>query len=447
MIKIKQGVNLPIAGEPEQVVYDAPTPQHVAILGPDYQGMKPTMLVQVGDQVKKGQPLFEDKKNPGVLFTAPGGGKVSAINRGEKRVLLSVVIDLDAVEQAVQFARPSDLAKAEPAEIAQVLVASGLWTAFRTRPFSKTPHVGSSPAAIFVNAMDTNPLAADPGIVIAGQEAQFKTGLLALQRLTPGKTYLCHGEGGFFPTANLPGITLAKFGGKHPAGLSGTHIHHLEPVGPHKTVWTVNYQDVIAIGKFFQTGELDCSRVISLAGPQVKNPRLLRTRLGARVSALVQGELKEGENRIVSGSVFYGHVTAGDLDFLGRFSSQISVLQEGRDRKFMAFQRPGFEKYSVLNVFASAPYAPFLVKKFTTNQEGSHRAMVPSGNYELVLPFDTEPVYLLRAMIMKDTDLAQGLGALELDEEDLALCTFVDTGKHDFGPLLRETLNIIEKEG
>ena len=449
MIKIKKGLDLPIAGEPLQQISEGANVSQVAVLGPDYNGMKPSMLVQVGDEVKKGQPLFTDKKTPGVLFTAPGAGKISAVNRGHKRALQSVVIDLAASEEEITFkaydAKGIDGLKAE--EIREQLIQSGQWTCLRTRPYSKSPAIDATPAAIFVNAMDSNPLAALPGHYLNEQDASFQTGLQILKKLTEGNTYLCYGTGGWTPDPKIKGITVQKFSGKHPAGLSGTHIHFLDPVNHDKSVWSVNYQDVIAIGKLFETGKIFTDRVISIAGPQVENPRLIRTRIGAKISELTKGELKEGENRAVSGSVFWGHTAADALDYLGRYSLQISVLLEGRQRDLMSFQMPGFTKFSIKKAYASAPYANLIKKNFTTNCEGSKRAIVATGMYEQVMPLDIEPSYLLRSLVMNDTDMSQKLGCLELDEEDLALCTFVDTGKHDFGPILRENLTIIEKEG
>ncbi|MDX2470085.1 MAG: Na(+)-translocating NADH-quinone reductase subunit A [SAR324 cluster bacterium] len=449
MIKIRKGLDLPIAGDPTQKISEGPKVTQVALIGPDYNGMKPTMAVEVGATVKKGQQLFEDKKNPGVIYTSPAGGVVSAINRGEKRVLLSVVIDVAESEEEVSFASydAKKIGSLTHTEVRDNLVASGLWTTIRTRPYSKSPQVDSTPEAIFVNAMDTNPLAADPGQVLINNQAEFTAGLDALKNLSKGKTYLCYGNGSYTPTKSLEGITPQKFSGAHPAGLTGTHIHFLRPASEKKVVWSVNYQDVVAMGHLFLTGKLNTDRVISIAGPQVTNPRLISTRVGANIDQLTAGELKEGENRIISGSVLWGHIATGAMSFLGRFSLQVSALKEGRHRDFMGWQMPGFTKYSTKGVYASTPYAPFLSFNFTTSTEGSKRAMVPTGMYEDVMPLDIEPVYLLRAIITEDTDQAQALGALELDEEDLALCTFVCTGKYNYGSILRNNLTIIEKEG
>lgn len=334
MIKITKGLDLPIAGMPLQQISPAPAVKRVALLGEEYVGMRPAMAVKEGDRVKKGQILFEDKKIPGVCFTAPASGIVSAIHRGERRVLQSVVIDIEG-NDAVAFTRYAADALAElPRDtVQQQLLASGQWTALRTRPFSKTPLPGSTPAAIFVNAMDTNPLAAEPQPIILAERAAFDAGLTVLTRLTDGKVHVCQPSGGKLGGHPLGQVCFNQFSGPHPAGLPGTHIHFLEPVSLNKQVWHLNYQDAIAIGKLFLDGELYCERIIALGGPQVTSPRLVKTTLGASLEDLLAGELQEGENRVISGSVLSGARAHGPHAFLGRFHLQVSVVKEGREKE------------------------------------------------------------------------------------------------------------------
>ncbi|WP_303787071.1 Na(+)-translocating NADH-quinone reductase subunit A [Azovibrio restrictus] len=445
MIRIKRGLDLPITGAPEQRIEPARPVRSVAVIGFDYHGMKPTMAVQVGDRVRLGQVLFSDKKTPGVHFTAPGAGVVSAIHRGAQRVLQSVVIDLDG-DEAESFAAYSDheLPDLAPDKVRQNLQQSGLWTALRTRPFSKVPAVDSTPSSIFVTAIDTHPLAADPGLVIAEHRADFRRGVQVLTRLA--RVFLCAGEHGEIPGADLPGVHCARFAGPHPAGLPGTHIHFLDPVDAHKTVWHIGYQDVIAVGKLFSTGQLWTERVVALGGPVVDRPRLLRTRLGASLDDLVQGEIKFGDVRVISGSVFGGRTASGPFAWLGRYHQQVSCLREGKEREFLHYLRAGVDKHSVMNLYLSK-LMPGKCFDFTTSTNGSPRAMVPIGNYEEVMPLDILPTQLLRYLIVGDTEMAQKLGCLELDEEDLALCTYVCAGKYEYGPILRDNLTRIEKEG
>ena len=444
MIKIKQGLDLPITGTPEQSISQGNAVTEVAVVGPDYVGMKPTMVVKEGDRVKKGQVLFTDKKTAGVQYTAPASGVVKAINRGDRRVFLSVVVAVEGNEEITFQSYAADKLNEVSREAVQKnLVDSGLWTALRTRPFSKAPALDTVPASIFVTAMDTNPLAADPQLVIAEQADAFKAGVQILKRLTDGQIFVCKAPGANIPTAGIE--KTEEFSGPHPAGLAGTHIHKLDAASVTKTVWSIGYQDVIAIGQLFTIGSLNSERVISLAGPQVTKPRLVRTLMGANLTELTSGELAEGENRMVSGSVFGGRTAVAGLGFLGRFHNQVSVLEEGRDRPLLHYLRPGFERFSVMPIYISR----FLNKafNFTTSTNGSERAMVPIGTYERVMPLDILPTQLLRALIVEDMEVAVNLGALELDEEDLALCTYTCPGKYEYGPILRTNLTRIEQEG
>lgn len=447
MINIKKGLDLPIEGAPSQVIHDGSAVKRVAVLGEEFIGMRPTMHVRVDDQVKKGQVLFVDKKNPGVKYTAPASGVVKEVNRGAKRVLQSVVIEVNGSEQET-FASFSagELASLDRAKVQEVLVESGQWPALRTRPFSKVPALDSTPSSIFVTAIDTNPLAADPAIVIAEQAEAFEAGLAVVSRLTNGKVFVCKAPGATVPSSSVAQVEVHEFGGKHPAGLVGTHIHHLDAVSASKQVWHLGYQDVIAFGKLFLTGEIFTDRVVALAGPTVKNPRLVKTQLGASTDDIVAGELEDGENRVISGSVLSGTTASGPHAFLGRYHTQITALLEGREKELFGWIAPGAKKFSVTRTFLSH-LAPSRLFKMTTSTGGSSRSMVPIGNYERIMPLDILPTLLLRDLIAGDLDGAISLGALELDEEDLALCTFVCPGKYEYGPILRERLTTIEKEG
>jgi len=454
MITIRRGLNLPLSGAPEPIIAAGPQVSSVGLVGLDYVGMKPTMLVSEGDRVKRGTVLFIDKKNPGVKYTAPAPGRVSAIHRGEGRILLSVVISLEDnnVEQrdeAEHFhAYPAEnLAHLDRELVVQQLNDAGLWIALRTRPFSKSPALSAEPRAIFVTAIDTQPLAADPAIIIATRREDFSNGLQVLSTLTQGKLYVCTAPASDIPVpSNNAKIVRAEFAGPHPAGLVGTHMHFLEAASATKSLWSINYQDVIAIGRLFTQGELDCERVISFAGPQVQKPQLLRTLLGVHLTDLTSHRLKQGDNRVISGSVFGGRKASGAFAYLGRYHNQVSVLAEGHDRPFLHYVRPGFDLFSVMRIYISKLIKP-PVFNFTTTTHGSERAMVPVGTYEKIMPLDILPTQLLRALIVGDTETAQQLGCLELDEEDLALCTFVCPSKYEYGPILRDVLTRIEQEG
>ncbi len=446
MITIKKGMDLPISGTPAQVISDGPTIKTVALLGEEYVGMRPTMHARVDDEVKKGQVLFVDKKNPGVQYTSPASGKVIEVNRGAKRVLQSVVIEVSGDDQVTFESFTIDqLAKLDRKVIVSQLVESGMWTALRTRPFSKVPLIESNTQAIFVTAMDTSPLSADAEVIINEQPEAFKAGLDILSVLTEGKVYVCKGNQ-TLPNSSQSNVEEHEFSGVHPAGLVGTHMHYLYPVSLTNVAWSLNYQDVIAFGKLFLTGEINTDRVISLAGPATKNPRLIRTQIGASLDDVTEGEVLPGEVRVISGSVLSGTQASGPHAYLGRYHMQVSVLHEGREKEFLGWAMPGKDKFSITRSFLSHLF-PSRVFNMTTTTNGSDRSMVPIGNYERVMPLDIEPTLLLRDLCAGDSDSAQRLGVLELAEEDLALCTFVCPGKYEYGELLRDCLDKIEKEG
>lgn len=447
MIKTRKGLDLPIAGSPQPVIDAGAEVRTVAVLGPDYPGMKPTMLVQEGDRVRCGQPLFTDKKNEGVQYTAPASGVVKGVNRGAKRALLSVVIEVDGDDaERFEHCAADAIGDLSRESVVQNLVASGLWTALRTRPYSKVPALDAEPHSIFVTAMSTSPLAGDARLVIEEQPDCFRAGLAVLERLTAGRVFVCHAPGWSPPLPDAGRVGAETFDGPHPAGLPGTHIHFLDPVSAHKSVWFVGHQDVIAIGHQFLTGELRRERVVALGGPGVERPRMLRTVLGANLTELTRGELTDGELRVISGSVLSGRTAEDPVDFLGRYDDQISVIPEDRERRLFGYLSPGPDRHSVLPIYLSS----WLGRKplrFTTSSNGSPRGMVPVGCYERVMPLDILPTQLLRALLVKDLDSAISLGCLELDEDDVALFTYVCPAKYEYGPVLRDVLTQIEKEG
>jgi Na+-transporting NADH:ubiquinone oxidoreductase subunit A len=446
---IKKGLNVPIIGDPEQRIHEAPPVTRVGLVGTDYRGKKrlPTMLVREGDRVKLGQPVARGKDLTDLVATAPGAGVVAKINRGERRYVQSLVIRLEGEdEESFNAYKPEELEGLNRDQVKGNLIASGLWLALRTRPYSLTANPIESPHAVFVTAIDTHPLAADPSVVIGEARDDWLNGLTLTAKLTDGKVYVCTAPGAAIPASAVSTVSVAEFGGPHPAGLVGTQIHMISPVSAQRTVWHLGYQDVIAIGRLFTSGRLPTERIVAIGGPAVRNPRLIRTRLGANTTELVESDLIGDDCRVVSGSVLSGRRAVSWAEYLGRFHNQIAVLAEGRKRVFMHWARPGLDKYSINPVYVGA-----MDKRrkfpFTTSENGSPRALVPIGSYERVMPLDILPTQLLISLVVRDTDAAQRLGCLELDEEDLALCSFVCPGKHDFGPILRENLDHILRDG
>lgn len=448
---LKKGLDLPISGPPRQKIEPGNAVRHLALVGDDYVGLRPSMAVKEGERVAAGQLLFTDKKNPGVKFTAPLAGEVVAINRGERRRFESLVIMVEGDEQISFPALSQGWDPGLPAEtVRSVLLDSGLWPALRTRPFGRVAAVDRRPSSLFVTAMDTRPLAADPAVVIAQAAADFRIGLQVLHTVVP-KIFLCAAAGIDLPGDELTGITPVRFAGPHPAGLASTHIHFLDPVAPGKQVWQIGYQDLIAIGHLFRTGRLLTTKVVALAGPGIKNPRLLKVPPGASLTELCANELTDSRAlRLLSGSVLDGRRAVGNAAYLGRYHDQVSALIESAGSSPFNWLGLGGDRFSLTPAFISA------LTRFknsggrlpmNTALWGGRRAIFPLGGYERVMPLDIIATALLKSVATGNVEKAMELGCLELIEEDLALCGFVCPGKNDFGPMLRAVLTAIEAEG
>ena len=446
-IVLKKGLDIPIAGAPvDGLIHEAAPVSEVALVANEYHGLKPKMEVRIGDEVELGQTLFVDKTYPRICFTSPAAGLVTAIHRGERRVLQSVVIRCQGNRQR-RF-RPWSLAEitaAKSQHLVKHLCQSGLWTALRTRPYSRLADPDSQPHAIFVTAIDTRPLAPPPLAVIKQAHDAFVLGLHALLGLGEGPVFVCLPAAADIGLFEHPQLKQCGFAGPHPAGLVGTHIHFLDPVSANKTVWYIHYQDLIAIGRLLSSGTYPTERIVSLVGPAVKKARLIRTRVGACISQLCSDELRPGRHRLIAGSALDGYQAIDQFDYLGRFSLQITVLSELGHRRMFGWLRRGNQ------AMFSASNALFVNKRrarpLNCMQYGSARALVPIGLYEKVFPLRLLATPLLRALLVGDTEVAQNLGCLELDEEDLALLSYVCPSKHEFGPILRRNLERIEREG
>lgn len=449
IVKIKKGLNIPLDGEPAPTIENGAKVKRVAILGDDFPNMKPRFLLKEGDKVSLGTPIFTDRKNESIIFTSPGSGKIIEINRGEKRVFQSCVIELDDKnEEKFKSYSASDIERLDAEKVKDNLLKSGEWIALRERPLDKVADPEHTPVAVFITVTDTNPLAAPVSKVMEGQEQDLVNGVKVLSRLSSGNTYVAKNSSVSLPDMGK-GINVVDFEGPHPAGLAGTHIHFLDPAGPNRHVWYVNYQDAIAIGKLFTTGKISVDRIVSLAGPSVRNPRLIRTRIGASIDELTANQLttdKDKEIRVIAGSALHGHHATGPFAYVARYKYQITAIPELVDREFFGSFTPGFNKFSVLNLVFSK-LMPGKKFRMNTSLNGSHRAVIPLGTYEKVMPLDIYPTHLLRSLLSDDIEKSEELGCLELGEEDLALCSYVSPGKEEFGQVLRQMLNRIEKEG
>ena len=434
MILIKKGLNLPISGHPDPVVSDTPTIHKAAILSNDFIGMKPTMLVKEGEKVKLGQKIIEDKKNPGVFFTSPCGGEVSSINRGDKRKFLSIEFDIDAEEESVLFDTNQD-----PKTL---LIESGLFNAFRTRPFNRTPKVEDKPDRVFINACDTNPLAVSPKDIIQLNEADFNSGVAFISSLFDFDIDLAFEDD--HRDYTFKKVNSTQFKGPHPAGLASTHINAIYPVNLHRKVWTINYQEVISIGYLVNNGKLRTHKNISLAGESVFNPSIVSARIGSNIDQLCAGKVNSNA-RVISGSVLFGHDAIDAMSYLGFYDNQVTALPNHTDDVFLNWVMPGKNIHSKLNVFLSAFKKPAKFN-FNTGINGGNRAIVPVGSYEEIIPHDILMTQLLKALVVGDVEVAAELGMFELTAEDLALATYVCPSKYDYCSILMDNLNKVYEE-
>lgn len=445
-IHLKKGLDIPISGAPTGSIRRGNKIDQIAIVADDYIGMKPTMLVKEGDRVALGEALFIDKKNEGIIFTSPGSGIISSINRGAKRKFQSIVIRLDG-DEAIEFCTPSTGLQAyTPEEIREILIKSGLWTTLRTRPYGKNPAIASTPSSLFITAADSAPLAADPQVIIERSPESYLLGLKVLRKMLLCPINYCTEANTLLDCEKLDGIDYYSFQGPHPAGLPSTHIHFIDPVSENKTVWHVGYQDVIAIGHMFRCGQLPTEKIVSLCGAGTIDPALIITRIGASLTELCRRELSLEDCRIISGSVLSGRESDGVTGFLGRFHDQVSVIYNSSGRSIFNWLTPGFKRFSLRPVFASA-FFKGLKLPMNTALWGGGRAIYPLGTYDEVVPLDIIATSLLKSISTGDTEKSVALGCLELIEEDLGLCGFVCPGKNEFGPVLRDVLTTVELGG
>jgi Na+-transporting NADH:ubiquinone oxidoreductase subunit A len=445
-IKIKRGLDLPISGALRSTnPVQAPGAEQVALLPPESIGIKAKLLVEVGDAVKIGSPLYFDKLKEQAPFTTPAAGKVVAIHRGHRRAVMAVVVQVEGAQEQVEF-EALDPAKATRAELVEQLCRSGFWNCLRERPFDAIPAPDAAAQAIFITAADTQPLAPDPLLVLAGREDHFRAGLQALSRLTDGKTWLCT-HGGDWSKLQVDGVSQQDFAGPHPAGNAGVHIHHLAQVGPKTKAWHIGYQDVADIGELLSSGRIPTERLVALVGPAVNEPKMLRCLRGASLANICKDAINCEQPRVISGSALSGLITqpGTDTGFLGRYANQITVLNDQPKQRFLDWVNPFAKQHTITNTIL----AKFAKREFDydTDLNGGPRAIVPIGSYEEVMPMDILATQMFRALAGNDLETAEKLGVLELAEEDIALCEYVCPSKIELGALLRQMLTRIIKEG
>ncbi len=445
IIKIKKGLNINLQGKAEKIFIKAKKAELFAIKPTDFHGLMPKLTVAVNDKVKAGTALFYDKYHPEIKFTSPVSGTLKAINRGERRRILEVVITPDEVFEYEKFnqADPTTLSREE---IIRNLLNSGLWPAIRQRPYNLIANPGSTPKAIFISAFDTAPLAPDYDFLLKDLDNEFQQGINALLKLSGGKVHL-NVDSSYPPStvfAHAKGVQINKFKGPHPAGNTGTQIHFIDPINKGDIVWVVSPQDVVTIGRLFIKGQYDAARTVAVTGSEIINPRYYKTIAGSCIRSLTEGNVKEGNLRYISGNVLTG-AQVSSKGFLGYYDSQITVIPEGDHHEFFGWFKPGLKKFSISRSFLSR-YLPRDEYRIDTNLHGGKRALMITGNFEKVFPFDIYPLQLLKAMIIEDIDLMEKLGIYEIVEEDFALCEFIDTSKTNIQGIVRKGLDLMYKE-
>ncbi len=444
-IRIKKGLDIKLKGKADKIYMRAERASSYAVKPTDFHGIMPKLLAKPGDKVNVGSPLFYDKYNSRVKFTSPVSGEVKFINRGERRKILEVVIQPDEKDEFVDF-KTGKTESLKREDVVDTLLESGMWPVIRQRPYSVIPNPETSPRDIFISGFDSAPLAADVDFIVKDSKEEFQAGIDILQKLTDGDIYL--GINAEYPPcktyAEVKGVKQFSFSGPHPAGNVGIQIHHIKPINKGEVVWYVRPQDVIRIGNLFRNGKLDNSTVIALAGSEVIKPVYYKLTIGSSIIPVIEGKLKEGELRYISGDVLTGTKIVKD-GYLGFYDNLITVIPEGKYFEFFGWASPGFGKYSISRSFWSW-LRPNKRYRLDTNLKGGRRAYVMTGEYEKVLPMNIYPVQLIKSILIEDIDKMEKLGIYEVAEEDLALCEFVCTSKTEVQEIVRRGLDLMKKE-
>ena len=447
-IKIRKGHNIRISGTPIDEYYNIEQTKTVSIQPHDFRYIKPKLLVKTGDRVKIGSPLFFDKLQPDIKWASPGGGEVKEVVLGERRAIQKIIIQLDEEEKSVihspiKYQEISSLGKTK---VTDKILEANLWPLIRQRPYNKIADQNDNPRAIFVSGFNSAPLSVNLDFALRHKQSVFQAGLDVLNQLSDGNVHLT-----FEADTNCETLTSARnvnlhtIDGPHPSGNVGIQIHHIDPWKPNEVIWVVNAQHVITIGDLFLKGIYDPSIIATVGGPGVKNCAHIKTRTGASIETFLSDNLHIDDNRIISGDILTGKES--DLNgYLGYYDTTVSVVPNSNEREFLGLLKPGNDKtrYSVTNAFVLKNKTTF---SFTTQQSGSLRPMVPINSWENMLPMDIYPNALYRSILAEDFEEMEGLGLLECDEEDFALCSFVCPSKIDIGSVIRSGLDLMKDDG
>lgn len=444
-IKLKKGYDIKLVGEAQQQVVAAVMPKTFAIKPQEFRHTKFKVVVEVGTEVKAGTPLMFDKAHPELQITSPVSGEVVEVRRGDKRVLEAIVILADGKTEYVDFgaASPNQLSADD---IKSKLLTSGAWAFLRQRPYNVLANPNELPKSIFISGFDTAPLAPAVDFAIAGEAAAFQAGIDAIKKMTGVNIHLnLHSSKSKSEVlTQAKNVTINKIEGMHPAGNVGVQIHHLDAIKKGERVWHIHPCDVVIIGRLFLTGKLDMTRVIAATGSEFEKPQYYKTTVGAQLASVIEGNVKAGKVRIITGNVLTG-TQASAADFLGFYDQQITAIPEGDDLEFLGWLVPSYPRPDISKSFLSGWFKNRSYKA-NTNMHGEERAFVVTGQYEQVLPMDILPTFLLKSIIYKDIEEMEELGIYEIAEEDMALCEFVCTSKIPVQKIIREGLDLMYQE-
>lgn len=443
VVKLRKGLNIKLKGSAEKVLEKLPTPATVALKPTDFQELTPKLRLKADAEVKAGDAIFYDKYHPEIIFTAPIGGKIVSINRGERRKILEVVIETNEKAGSCEF-KKADPSSLSSEEVKEQILKSGLWPFIKKRPYGIIASPSEQAKAIYISTFDTSPLAPDYDFVLEGQMETFQTGVNALAKLTDGKVNLgVKADSAFTGVKN---VDITTFEGPHPAGNVGIQIANTNPLNKGDIVWTINVQDVLFIGRLFETGKVDFTKTFAITGSEVKQPKYVRTILGATVASTIEGKLVEAtyKQRMISGNVLTG-TKIKKQSFLGYYDSMLTVIPEGDELELFGWANPGIEKFSASKTFLGRLFPK---KEYTLNANihGGERAFVVSGQYEKLVPMNILPVHLLKSILVNDIDKMEQLGIYEVIEEDLALCEYACTSKIEVQKILRDGISLMIKE-
>ncbi|MEP2276895.1 MAG: Na(+)-translocating NADH-quinone reductase subunit A [Reichenbachiella sp.] len=445
-IKLKKGFDINLAGKAEKKIGELPSAETYAIKPTDFVGMsRPKLLVKEGDNVKAGTPIMIDKLVENVMYSAPVSGEIAEVVRGAKRKILEIRILADKEVSFESFDKHDDVKGVSKESAIEQMTKGGVWPNIIQRPFGVVADPNDTPKNIFVSAFDTHPLAPDMNYILEGQKKYFEAGISILAKLTEGKVHVnvnANDSSDFFKGSEAQ---VNAVSGSHPAGNVGVQIHHLSPINKGEVSWTVHPYGVAQIGKLFLEGKYDASKVIALAGSEVKAPQYYKTYSGAAINKLIDGTIKDGYVRYISGNVLTGN-QVNSTGYLGFYHNQLTVIPEGDYYELFGWILPTTNRLSFHKAFGLLSFLGGKKKEFVldTNNRGQHRAFVQTGAFEKVTPMDILPTYLLKAILAEDFDDMEGLGIYEVIEEDLALCEFIDVSKNDVQAILREGLDLVK---